>query len=187
MRSIPNITVLSPADSGETIKAVQSSIEYPTSTYIRLTGSQNQPIVYRKDYDFEIGKSVILKDGEDIGVFATGSMVSRALTAAEKLEEIGMSISVINMHTIKPIDQDVIRLSCQKFKLIVTVEEHNVIGGLGSAIAEFKSTLRISPPHLFIGLPDNYGPANHYDTILDENNLAPNLIANKISDYFQNL
>ena len=105
MRSIPNITVISPADSLETIKAVESSLKHKNSVYIRLTGSNNNPIIYDKDYKFKIGKCIQLQDGKDIAIFACGSILNEVLNAAKILEKKGISTSVINVHTIKPIDK----------------------------------------------------------------------------------
>jgi transketolase len=108
MRSIPNITVLSPADCGETVKAICSALEHNQSVYIRLTGGANNPIVYNEDYNFEIGKNIKLKHGNDLTIFATGTMVYESLLAAEELKKSGISASVINVHTLKPFDDKII-------------------------------------------------------------------------------
>ena len=100
LRSIPEINIVSPADSLETVKALEAAVKSDKSTYIRLTGASNNPIVYEKDYNFEIGKSIKLKDGEDITIFCSGSMVNNSLEAAKILENNKVSVKVVNMHTI---------------------------------------------------------------------------------------
>ena len=161
LRSIPGMTIISPADSLETIKALEAAVKIKGSTYIRLTGASNNPIVYEKDYKFEIGKSLTLVDGEDITIFCNGAMVKKCIDASIILKEKKISARVVNMHTIKPLDTDAIKKS-QNSKLIVSVEEHNIIGGLGSAISEFNSSLKNSPKQLFLGIRDVYGKGGTY-------------------------
>ena len=179
MRSIPNITILSPADCTETVKCVLSAAKLDKPVYIRLTGSFNNPIVYRKDYDFEIGKSIKLKEGNDIAIIATGSMVYNSLKAAKLLEENGIQVAVINMHTIKPIDINAIKEACSA-KMIVTVEEHSKIGGLGSAVAEQLAEFNTKPKHLIIGLNDEYKHAGDYAYLIEQYGLTPQQISEKI-------
>lgn len=183
LRSIPNIDIISPADSLETIKAVEAAIKSDKSTYVRLTGTSNNPIIYNKDYEFKIGKSIILKEGKDVAIFCNGSITKNCLIAADILKDKNISAKVINMHTIKPIDKDVIKNS-QNFKLIVSVEEHNVIGGLGSAISEFNSTLENSPKQLFLGVKDLYDKGGSYKYLLDKHRLVPEKI---VEDILKNL
>ena len=144
LRSIPGITIISPADSLETVKALEAAVNSENPSYLRLTGSSNNPIVYSKDYEFKIGKSITLREGKDITIFSSGAMVYQSLEAAKILESKKISSKVINMHTIKPIDKLAIEEACEA-KLIVSIEEHNVIGGLGSAISEYKSSLKTIP------------------------------------------
>lgn len=180
MRAIPGMVVLSPADGAEIIKCVSAAAAYEGPVYIRLTGGMNNPIVYTEDYNFEIGKAVTLKEGNDITIFATGTMVYESLIAAKILEEHSISASVINFHTIKPLDTSVIDQACRSSKLIVTVEEHGIIGGLGGAIAEYKSTLPQSPSQLFIGLPDKFGKMGDYKFLLEKYGLTGEQISEKI-------
>jgi len=187
MRSIPNITVLSPADCGETAKAVEAALNHHQSVYIRLTGSSPNPPVYTEDYDFEIGKSVKLRDGNDVGIIATGSMVHPATKAAERLAEAGINASVINMHTIKPIDNEAVAQVCKNTKLLATVEEHTIFGGLGSAVAEAKAPLKNAPPQIMMGISDSYDKAGDYADILDHYGLTVEKIAQKIIDAYKNL
>jgi len=179
VRAIPNMVVLCPADGAEICKAVFAAAEDNRPMYIRLTGETNNPIVYQSDYEFEIGKAIELKKGSDVAIIACGSMVYQSLKAAEILQANGIDASVYNMHTIKPLDTSVIDRSL-KCKHIVTVEEHSVIGGLGSAVAEYKSTLKSAPPQIKIGLPDSYEKAGTYEFLLDKHGLTAQKIAERI-------
>ncbi len=180
MRSIPGITVVSPADCAETAKAALAAVHHHQSVYIRLTGGAKNPSVYNEDYHFEIGKANTLREGNDVTLIAAGTMVSESLSAAAILSEQGVSAAVVNMHTIKPLDTSAVDKACESSKLVVTVEEHSVIGGLGSAVAEYKSTLRHSPSQLFIGLPPEYGKSGEYKHMLERHGLTANQIASRI-------
>ena len=180
LRTIPGITIISPSDSLETVKALEASIKSDKSTYIRLTGSSNNPIVNDKDYTFEIGKSIELKEGNDLTIFCAGAMVYNSLQAADKLKDNGISCSVINMHTIKPIDKNSINNACKNSKLIVSVEEHNIIGGLGSSIAEHLATVEKSPNLLIIGINDIYSKGGSYNFLKEKHGLSPDKIVNNI-------
>ena len=182
LRSIPGLTIISPADSLETIKALEAAVKFQGPTYIRLTGSSNNPIVYKNDYDFEIGKSITLKDGEDVTIFCSGTMVSASLEAAKILDTKKISTKVVNMHTIKPIDKKAVEEACQS-KLIVSVEEHNVIGGLGSAISEYKSTLDKTPRQLFLGVKDFYSKGGNYKFLLEKHRLSCEKIVDDIVNF----
>ena len=179
MRSIPGITIISPADSLETVKALENAVKSEKPSYIRLTGSSNNPIVYKKDYNFEIGKSITLREGKDITIFCVGSMVFQSLEAAKILESKNISATVINMHTIKPIDKVAIE-NASSSKLIVSVEEHNIIGGLGSAIAEHKSSLKMSPKQLILGIKDTYTKGGNYKFLQERHRLTSEKIVNDI-------
>ena len=179
LRSIPGITIISPADSLETIKALYASVKHKEPCYIRLTGASNNPIVYEKDYDFKIGKSIKLRKGNDVAIFCSGASVFQSLKAAEILESRKISCSVTNMHTIKPLDQDAVKNALEA-KLIVSVEEHNVIGGLGSAISEFKSSLKKSPKQIFIGVNDFYSKGGTYNFLLKKHGLTSEKIVENI-------
>ena len=179
LRSIPGITIISPADSLETVKALAAAVKSENSCYLRLTGSSNNPIVYSKDYEFKIGKSITLKEGKDITIFCAGAMVSHCLGVAKILETKNISSKVVNMHTIKPIDKLAVDNACNS-KLIVSVEEHNVIGGLGSAIAEYKSSLKDSPRQLFLGIKDVYSKGGSYKFLQEKHRLTPTKIVDDI-------
>jgi transketolase len=184
MRSIPGITVVSPADCGATVKAVLAAIEHEQSVYIRLTGGAPNPAVYLDDFDFTFGKANMLREGNDLAIIACGTMVNNALKAAELLKEGKLKATVMDMHTIKPIDVSIIEEISKSHNLIVTVEEHSIIGGLGSAVSEHLSTMNQKPPLLSIGLPDEYGPAGSYESLLQKRLLLPNQLANTIANRF---
>jgi len=187
LRSIPGITIISPADSLETVKAVEAAVKSKNSTYIRLTGSANNPIVYNKDYDFKIGKSITLKQGKEITIFCTGATVYQCLKVSELLEAKNISCKVVNMHTIKPIDNETIDLACLESKLIVSVEEHNIIGGLGSAISEYKTNKKNAPKQLILGIKDVYGKVGNYNFLKDKHRLTPEKIVEDILLSYQSL
>ncbi|TAJ43697.1 transketolase family protein [Methanofollis fontis] len=183
MRAVPNMTLLSPADGAEIIKTVNAAVEYARPVYIRLTGGMNLPIVYKENYEFEIGRAVTLREGDDMTIIATGTMVYESLCAAEYLAEHDIEAEVVDMHTIKPLDTSVIDRAVSK-KLIITVEEHSVVGGLGGAVAEYKTTLHSAPPQLFIGVPDTFGKAGEYKWMLEHYGLTAKGIAEKIFDMY---
>ena len=178
-RTIPNITILSPADSFETIKAVLASNSIEGPCYIRLTGTLNNPIVYQEDYDFVVGKAIKLRDGDDVGIIATGTMVHNALEAAKLLENECIKCTVVDMHTIKPLDYEAID-SLKNKRLIVSIEEHSIYGGLGSSIAEYISSKKGFPQLLIIGLDDKYPHAASYDYLIKEYGLDSETIYKKV-------
>ena len=179
-RVLPNMTVLSAADSLQAIKMVIASDEIDTPVYIRLSGGQNIPVVYEQDFEYQIGKAIKLKEGKDIAIIATGLMVHESLLAAELLEKRGIHCSVIDMHTIKPLDEEILDDVFSTFELIVTVEEHNVIGGLGSAVAEYKGSRKNAPRQVFIGVKDQYLKLGTQRYIWQQYGLTAEQIANKI-------
>jgi transketolase len=171
LRSIPNITILSPADCYEVTKCIDAAINHNQSVYIRLTGESNCPIVYEEDYNFEIGKCIELKKGDDISLVATGSMVKTALEVSNELEKINISASVINVHTIKPIDESFLIEKIKKKNMVATLEEHNKYGGLGSAISEIITSNSLNKKQLFFGINDTYKNAGGYEYLKKEYNL----------------
>jgi len=183
LRSIPGLTIISPADSLETIKSVQEAIKLNGPSYIRLSGSSNNPIVYKKDYKFEIGKAIKLTEGDDITIFCTGTMVFQCIEVEKELKQKNISTSIINVHTIKPIDINSIKEAC-KSKLIVTVEEHNIIGGLGSAVSENLSSIKGSPKLLSLGINDSYSKGGEYKYLLNKYGLTSEKIVNNILKNF---
>ncbi len=155
MRTLPNMVILNPADDIEAKACVKAAIEHDGPVYLRF-GRLGVPVIYDEDYNFELGKGVMLKDGKDVTLVATGLLVATALEAAETLEQEGISARVINIHTIKPIDADIIAKASCETGAIVTCEEHNVIGGLGSAVAEVLCE-NAPCPLLRVGTQDVFG------------------------------
>ena len=186
MRSIPNMTVLSPADAGETVKLFDAALKVDGPIYLRLSGSLNTPIVYKEDYELTIGKAVTLQEGDDIAIFATGLMVNNALKAADTLAEKGISATVVDVHTIKPIDKEAIQNNCGK-KLMVSVEEHNVVGGLGTAIADVLSEQSHTPVLMKIGVQDHFMPVGDYNYLVEQAGLTPEQIALSIESKLNTL
>lgn len=184
MRSIPNMVVISPADCTETMKAVLAAGETKTPIYIRMNGVQRSPIVYKEDYDFTIGKAIKLREGNDIVFMVHGTMVYQVLRVAEQLELEGISCEVIDVHTIKPIDSEMILNCCDK-KAIVTVEEHSVIGGLGTAVAEVLAPVKNTPPQLILGVADAYPHAASYEALLKENGLTAEGIYTSVKKFIK--
>lgn len=180
MRALPGMMVVSPCDGMEIVKAVFAAADHNGPIYLRLTGTMNSPMVNTNDYFFEFGKAIRLREGRDVTIIATGTMVYEALEAAKLLEEDGLTTAVVNMHTVKPLDTAAVARACTESGLLVTVEEHSVVGGLGGAVAEFKATLKQTPPQLFIGLPDKFGKAGEYKYLLKKYGLTSNDIASKI-------
>ena len=180
MRVIPNITVVCPADCAEIFKTVQAAARFEGPMYIRLTGAVGNPPVYTEDYVFEIGKAVTLRQPSEVTFIAMGSMVHEALEAAKLLEQSGVQAGVINMHTIKPLDIDALDVAFENSQLIVTVEEHSVIGGLGSAVAEYKAAKRHAPPQLILGLPDAFDVAGDYRFLLERHGLVAGQMASRV-------
>ena len=135
MRTIPGMTIINPCDDIEAKAAVKAAYEMEGPVYLRF-GRLAAPVIHKEDYQFEIGKGELMREGNDVTIAATGLMVSFALEAAEKLALDGIDAEVINIHTIKPLDEDIILHSANKTGKVVTVEEHSVIGGLGSAVCD---------------------------------------------------
>lgn len=181
-RSIPNMVVLSPADTFEAVKMMEAMAKIKSPCYMRFCGAVNLPIVYSEDYQFEIGKAVELKKGQKVAIIATGTtIVSESLKAAQLVEEkTGVLPTVINMHTIKPLDTDVLRKLLDNHDLIVTVEEHNIYGGLGSAVAEFLSLQVHSAKQIFIGIEDKNYIMGKRPFMLEQAGLTAEKIASKI-------
>ncbi|MFI3208410.1 MAG: transketolase family protein [Eubacteriales bacterium] len=136
MRTIPNMTVIVPCDECSVYEAVKASIEYDGPVYLRFGRMSNAPVYTKETAKFEIGKGNVLKDGSDLTIIAIGDLVSEALVAAEELEKRGVSVAVIDMACVKPIDKELVLKYAEKTGKIITAEDHNVIGGLGSAVAE---------------------------------------------------
>ena len=170
IRSIPNITIVSPADMTEVVKALFAAADYNDPMYIRLTGDMNQSQVYTENYDFQIGKAITLREGKDVAVISTGVVTANVIRAADLIQEHGINCKVINMHTIKPLDVKALS-ALDRYRIIVTVEEHNILGGLGSAVSEFFAEKKNKPLIYRMGVRDYYPHAGSYQSLLSENGL----------------
>ena len=156
MRSIPGMVVINPADYIEAQEAVKAAIEHEGPVYLRF-GRANVPVINdREDYKFEIGKGSVVREGKDVTIVATGILVNSALEAAEKLAEEGIDAEVLNIHTIKPLDEELVIASAKKTGKVVTAEEHSVIGGLGSAVCDCLCA-NLPTPVYKIGMQDVFG------------------------------
>ncbi len=183
MRVLPHISVIVPADYFEARRAVEFAAEYKGPIYIRMARSSS-PVVFDEDYVFEHGRVKVLKEGSDVTVFACGLMVAESLEAANLLEEKGISVKVVNVSTIKPIDVDGIVEAVKDTKLAVTVEEHNIIGGLGGVISEVL--IENFPVKLKrIGMEDRFGRSGKAGDLLKYFALDSNSIAVKIEGFFK--
>lgn len=180
MRTIPGMVILNPADDIEARACVLAAAEHDGPVYMRF-GRLAVPRVFDENYKFEIGKGAVLKDGTDVTIIATGLMVNEALIAAEKLSGEGISARVVNMATIKPIDREIIVDSAKKTGVIVTAEEHNIIGGLGSAVAEVVCET-VPVPVIRVGVNDRFGKSGPAVQLLHEFGLDADNIAAKAKD-----
>ena len=176
MRTIPNMVILNPADDIEARLCVMAAAEHEGPVYMRF-GRLAVPRVFDENYKFEIGKGSVLKEGDDVTIIATGLMVNEALMAYEELKAEGINARVVNMATIKPIDRELVIESAKKTGVIVTAEEHNVIGGLGSAVAEVVCET-VPVPVLRVGVEDTFGKSGPAVQLLHEFGLdAANIVA----------
>ncbi len=176
MRTIPGMTVINPSDAVEARAAVEAALTTNGPFYLRFGRFATPVINDRPDYKFEIGKGVCLAEGNDVTIVATGLMVSMALEAREILANEGICARVVNIHTIKPLDRDIIQKAALETGAIVTAEEHNIIGGLGSAVAE--AVCDTAPvPVVRIGVKDTYGHSGNVPALLEAYGLTPACIA----------
>ncbi len=178
MRTIPGMTIINPCDDIEAKAAVKVAYEMEGPVYLRF-GRLAAPVINKEDYKFELGKGVLLREGKDLTIVATGLMVSAALEAAEKLSADGVDAEVINIHTIKPLDEEIIVESAKKTGKVVTVEEHSVIGGLGSAVCDALSA-KLPTPVTKLGVNDIYGHSGPAVELLKEFGLDGEGIYNSI-------
>lgn len=166
MRAVPNMTVLVPADGEETRQVILAAAEYKGPVYIRM-GRLALPVLFGEDYHFEIGKANVLKEGTDVAIMANGMMVAMALDAAAQLAAEGISVSVVNVASVKPLDEDTIIRVAEQTGAVVTAEEHNIIGGLGSAIAEVLGE-KLPTPMVRVGLKDTFGESGRPQELLEK-------------------
>lgn len=174
MRTLPNMTVINPADAKEAEAAVLAAIDYQGPVYIRLGRAETKDI-HDDSYHFEWGKAEVLRQGADVSIFATGIMTAKALDAAETLAKRGIQAEVINVHTIKPLDEETVIASAKKTGKVVTAEEHSIIGGLGSAVAEVLAR-QCPTKQAFVGVQDSFGESGSPDDLLEKYGLTAEAI-----------
>lgn len=182
MRTIPGMVIINPADDLEARAAVKAAYEYEGPVYLRF-GRLALPIIHNESsYKFEIGKGEILRDGKDVTIVATGAMVSNSLEAAEKLAADGIEAKVINIHTIKPLDEELVVVAAKETGKVVTVEEHSVIGGLGSAVCDALA-MKNPTPVMKIGINDTFGESGPAVELLKKYQLDAESIYEKIKNF----
>ena len=182
MRTIPGMTIINPSDDVEAKAAVEAAYEIDGPVYLRF-GRLAVPVINdRPDYKFEVGKGVVLREGKDLTIVATGLCVSEALSAAEKLAADGVDAKVINIHTIKPLDEELILATAKETGKVVTVEEHSVIGGLGSAVCDVLSA-KAPTPVLKIGMQDVFGESGPAVKLLEKYGLNAEGIYASVKDF----
>ena len=177
MRALPNMTVIAPSDFLETKKAVRAALKMDGPVYIRL-GRGDAAVLYSELDDYEIGKAITIQEGTDVTLIATGVMVQRAVAAAKLLVQEGVSCRVVDMHTIKPLDTEAVIKAARETKGIVTLEEHNVKGGLGSAVSEVVAELKDEKaPVKILGIPDVFGGVASAELLWDSYGMDAESIA----------
>lgn len=185
MRSIPGMTIISPADAVEARAAVKAAIEFEGPVYLRF-GRMATPVLFDRDtYEMTIGKGIVMADGKDAVIFANGIMVAMALDARELLRAEGIDAAVINIHTIKPLDEELVVSYAEKTGAVVTAEEHNIIGGLGSAVCECLSEQHPVPVKR-VGINDSFCRSGKVGELLELYGLTPAKIAQKVKEAIAN-
>jgi len=184
MRTIPGMTVIVPSDDVEAKAAVEAAINHDGPVYLRFGRAAVPVINENADYKFEIGKGVVLREGKDVTIVATGICVAEALAAAEKLAADGIDTEVINIHTIKPLDEETVLASAKKTGKVITVEEHSVIGGLGSAVCDALCA-KLPTPVLKIGMNDMFGESGSAGALVKKYGLDADGIYSKAKDFLK--
>lgn len=182
LRAMGNMTVVAPCDARETREAVRAALGRPGPVYVRLGGRSADYTVYADKLDFQIGRAVTLMDGMDVTLIGCGRTVIECVVAGRLLSARGIKARVLDMHTVKPIDATAIELAASQTRIVFTVEDHNVIGGLGGAVAETMSELESSTPLKRLGVPDTYAPIGPQDVLLDKYGLTGPRIATTVME-----
>ncbi len=180
MRSMANMTIVAPADEVETRQALEAIVEYPGPVYVRLT-RPNSPIVFGDDYRFEVGKAVVVREGSDITVFSSGTQTARAYEAADSLAADGIDVHLVHVPTIKPLDVETIVTEAQRTGLVLTTEEHTIVGGLGGAVAETLGEHAPLPMKRH-GLQDVFGESGPNDALLEKYGISVDKTAEAIAN-----
>ncbi|MBG0858030.1 MAG: transketolase [Bacteroidales bacterium] len=184
IRTIPGVTIINPGDPVTIKKAVHAMIDHVGPCYMKI-GSPKMPVLYEEEVDFNLGKGIVIKDGHDVTLIGTGTVLSKAVAAAKLLEDEGISVRLIDIHTIKPLDRELILSAARETGRIVTVEEHFTTGGLGSAVAEICS--QECPVQMkMIGIGDYYASNGPYEELLGKYGLQPDLIKETVIKFIKN-
>jgi transketolase len=181
VRTIPGVTIINPGDPVTIRKAVHAMISHRGPCYLKI-GSPKMPVLYPGDIDFRLGKGIVIKEGRDVALIATGTVLSKAVAAASLLEESGVSVRLIDMHTLKPLDRDLILSAAREIGRIVTVEEHYIAGGLGGAVAEIccqECPARIK----MIGINDHFAGSGPYEELLGQHGLQAAQIKDAVTKF----
>lgn len=178
MRTIPGMNVIVPCDALEAVKAFEQSLETNSAVYLKLSGLPNLPVINPSDYDFKTCKGIKLVDGSDVLIIANGTMVSQALKAAKELS----NVCVINMHTVKPLDTEIIKENINGKKIVVTIEEGFINGGLGSAVTEFVSEQNFRTKVIRLGVSDFFPKPGSYPYLLQQSGLTAEQIVQTIKN-----
>ena len=185
MRCINNISIIAPADNFETAEVIKQAVSYPTPLYIRF-GKKPMMDIHSYNTNFQIGKAIIAKQGEDVLLIATGETVQRAYLASQILEQKNIHATVISMHTIKPFDEETFLTEAKKSKVIVSIEEHSVYGGLGEHCASLLAQNELNVRFKILGIPDEYMINGSQSDVLDYYNMSPEKISEIVKDLLNN-
>lgn len=184
IRTIPGVTIINPGDPVTIRKAVHAMIKHVGPCYMKI-GNPKMPVLYPEEVNFILGKGIVIKEGHDVALIGTGTVLSKALAAAKLLEEAGVSVRLIDIHTIKPLDRDLILTAAKEIGKIVTVEEHFLAGGLGSAIAELCSQ-EFPVKMKMIGINDLYASNGPYEELIGKYGLQPDQIKETVIKFLHN-
>lgn len=188
MRVLPNMKVICPGDPVEVEKAVSAMLAESSPCYLRI-GARGEPRLHKPDVDFKLGKGIVMREGKDVAIIATGNMLANSVSANDLLEKEGIKAEIVSMHTVKPLDEELLKNIFKNFKYVFTVEEHSLIGGLGSAVSEFMSE-QSARPAIFhrIAIGDEFQKVGGWlDYIREKNGLSPEKIAETVKKYYSAL
>jgi transketolase len=177
------VTIINPGDPVTIRKAVHAMIKHTGPCYLKI-GSPKMPVLYPEDVEFTLGKGIVLKEGHDVTLIGTGTVLSKAVAAAQLLEESGVSVRLIDMHTIKPLDKELILKAARETGMIVTIEEHFIAGGLGSAVAEICSQ-EYPVKMKMIGIGDHFPSNGPYEELLRQHGLQPDQIKETVIHFLK--
>lgn len=180
MRAIPNLLVLAPSDTTELAKAMEYLATYDGPAYLRLTGLPGSASVHKGDYDYDVNCIEVVREGEDVGIFATGTLVNESVRAARLLSKSDINAGVVNFSKLNPVNTEALITECRKYKMIVTVEEHNIVGGVGSIVSEALASIESHPRMLRLGTTDSNQVAGNYAYMMEKNRLTAKDIAERI-------